>query len=107
MDNIGYNKHCFSKQKDKYEEEYKRYMETCLSEKQKNGAVTVVLTTEEFNMIDALRQAVQAAVVLLDNAKIRDAKEIKFLSGSRYIIIYLNILQKLLRFLTFLRRVFI
>ena len=36
------------------------------------------MTTEEFDMVDALRQAIQAAVVLLDNAKIGDDKEIKF-----------------------------
>ena len=85
MDNIKYNMQCFKKQKDKYEEEYKRYFEACLEEKQKNRMTTVILTTEEFDMVDALRQAIQAAVVLLDNDKIGDDKEIKFLSGIRYI----------------------
>ena len=45
----------------------------------------MILTTEEFDMIDALRQAIQAAIALLDNANIRDDKEKKFLSGVRYI----------------------
>lgn len=85
MDNIKYNMQCFEKQKDKYKEEYKRYFEACLEEKQKNRATTVILTTEEFDMIDALRQAIQAAIALLDNANIRDDKEKKFLSGVRYI----------------------
>ena len=85
MDNIKYNMQCFENQKDTYKKEYKRYFEACLEEKQKNRATTVILTTEEFDMIDALMQAIQAAVVLLDNAKIRDDKEIKFLSGIRYI----------------------
>ena len=85
MDNIKYNMQCFEKQKDKYEEEYRRYMATCLEEKQKNRATTLILTTEEFDMIDALRQAIHAAIVLLDNVKIRDNTEKKFLSGIRYI----------------------
>ena len=78
MDNIEYNKQCFLRQKDKYEEEYKRYLETCLGEKQKNRATTLILTTEEFDMIDVLRQAIHAAIVLLDNVKIRDNTEKKF-----------------------------
>ncbi|MBM6737989.1 hypothetical protein [Faecalicatena fissicatena] len=78
MDNIEYNMQCFEKQRDKYKNEYERYFEACLKEKQKNSATTVILTTEEFDMVDALRQAIQAAVVLLDNAKIGDDKEIKF-----------------------------
>ena len=85
MNNIKYNMQCFERQKDKYKKECERYFEVCLKEKQKNRATTVILTTEEFDMVDALRQAIQAAVVLLDNAKIRDDKEIKFLSGVRYI----------------------
>lgn len=32
---------CFEKQRDKYKNEYERYFEACLKEKQKNSATTV------------------------------------------------------------------
>lgn len=93
MDNIKYNLECFNKQKGKYEEGYKRYIETSWEEKRKNRVTTIILTTEEFDMIDALRQTVQAAIVLLDNAKIKDNKDKKFCPVFGILIIWLSILK--------------
>ena len=85
MDNVKYNIKCFKRTKKMYEAEYEKYIEKCLLEREKNGCTTVILTTEEFDMINELKSAIEASVTLLDLVEILDEKEKKFLSGIRYV----------------------
>ena len=85
MDSISYHIQRFKKEKKRYEEEYKNYVEKCILASRENGSMISILTTEEMEMIDSLRQAILAAIALVDQVQISDGKTQKFLSGIRYI----------------------
>lgn len=85
MNNTEYNIKCFRKEKSNYELKHKEYIDRCNEEKEKNGCNTVILTTEELELINSLRLAILYWVSLFEKIKVQNQEDIKFISGIRYV----------------------
>lgn len=85
MNNTEYNVKCFGKEKRNYELKYKEYIDRCNDEKKKDGYNTVILTTEELELINSLRLAILYWLSLLEGIKVQNQEDIRFISGVRYV----------------------